>query len=191
MDESCRFFEWIVRVAGVCREEDHVPVVFGVEGERDLTEHTLDHLAGYRGSRPVRVGNGAWTQRQLDVLGEVADCAFQLRDDIEFDPFTVEFPCRPVNRAAKNWRNSDMGSCIAGRTTRRARSCPRRSGWPSATPAPAGASAPRTSSRARARTPMTSACCPRRPTREPARRWAISPKALSHVALVNAADALR
>jgi GH15 family glucan-1,4-alpha-glucosidase len=61
MDESCRFFEWIVRVAGVCREDDHIPIVFGVEGERDLTEHTLDHLAGFHGSRPVRVGNDAWT----------------------------------------------------------------------------------------------------------------------------------
>jgi GH15 family glucan-1,4-alpha-glucosidase len=109
MDESHRFFEWIVRVAGVCREDDHVPVVFGVEGERDLTEHTLDHLAGYRGSRPVRVGNGAWTQRQLDVLGEVVDCAWELRDDIEFDPFTVEFLCRSVDRAAKNWRKPDSG----------------------------------------------------------------------------------
>jgi GH15 family glucan-1,4-alpha-glucosidase len=109
MDESCRFFEWIVRVAGACREDDHVPVVFGVEGERDLTEHTLDHLAGYRGSRPVRVGNGAWTQRQLDVLGELADCAFQLRDDIDLDSFTVEFLCRSVDRAAKNWRKPDSG----------------------------------------------------------------------------------
>jgi GH15 family glucan-1,4-alpha-glucosidase len=106
-DESRRFFEWIVRVGGVCRDDDHVPVVFGVEGERDLTERTLDHLGGYRGSRPVRVGNAAWKQRQLDVLGEVVDCAWELRDDIEFDPFTVEFLCRSANRAAQNWRKPD------------------------------------------------------------------------------------
>jgi GH15 family glucan-1,4-alpha-glucosidase len=55
----------------------------------------------------VRVGNAAWTQRQLDVLGEVVDCAFQLRDHIDFDPFTIEFLCRSANRAALNWREPD------------------------------------------------------------------------------------
>ncbi|MGW6377521.1 glycoside hydrolase family 15 protein [Rhodococcus sp. NPDC055112] len=44
-------------------------IMYGLDGERDLTEHTLDHLAGYDGARPVRVGNGAWNQRQHDMWG--------------------------------------------------------------------------------------------------------------------------
>ncbi|MFD4181625.1 glycoside hydrolase family 15 protein [Rhodococcus sp. NPDC058514] len=44
-------------------------IMYGIDGERDLTEHTLDHLSGYDGARPVRVGNGAWDQRQHDMWG--------------------------------------------------------------------------------------------------------------------------
>ena len=46
-------------------------IMFGIGGERDLSERELPHLAGWRDSHPVRVGNGAWTQRQLDVYGEL------------------------------------------------------------------------------------------------------------------------
>ena len=46
-------------------------IMYGIGGERDLTEHTLDHLSGYRGARPVRVGNGAWNQQQHDVWGMI------------------------------------------------------------------------------------------------------------------------
>lgn len=60
----------------VCRESHpRVQIMYGIEGERELTEQTLEHLAGYRHSRPVHVGNGAYTQTQLDVYGEVLDWA--------------------------------------------------------------------------------------------------------------------
>jgi GH15 family glucan-1,4-alpha-glucosidase len=48
-------------------------IMYGIGGERDLTEHTLDHLSGYRGSRPVRIGNGAFDQHQHDVWGMLLD----------------------------------------------------------------------------------------------------------------------
>ena len=54
--------------------------MFGVGGEHDLTERELPHLAGWRDSRPVRVGNGAWDQRQLDVYGELLSAAQRLAD---------------------------------------------------------------------------------------------------------------
>ena len=47
--------------------------MYGIGGERDLTERTLDHLSGYEGARPVRVGNGAWNQQQHDVWGMIVD----------------------------------------------------------------------------------------------------------------------
>src|SRR5262249_44116466 len=64
-------------------------IMFGIGGERDLSERELPHLAGWRGSRPVRVGNGAWTQRQLDVYGELLGAAQRLVEQLgELDPVT-------------------------------------------------------------------------------------------------------
>ena len=48
-------------------------IVYGIDGRTTLTEEVLDHLAGYRGSRPVRIGNGAYDQLQLDIYGELMD----------------------------------------------------------------------------------------------------------------------
>ena len=48
-------------------------IMYGIGGERDLTEKTLDHLSGYQGARPVRIGNGAWNQQQHDVWGMILD----------------------------------------------------------------------------------------------------------------------
>ena len=71
----------------------------------------LDHLRGFADSRPVRLGNAAWRQRQLDVLGEVLDVAHQLGDqlDDELDAFTAAFLCQMVDRAAEDWRLPDRG----------------------------------------------------------------------------------
>ncbi|TVR65194.1 MAG: DUF547 domain-containing protein [Candidatus Competibacteraceae bacterium] len=55
-------------------------IMYGVHGETDLPEETLDHLDGYKGSRPVRAGNGAAHQRQLDIYGEIMDAALKLAD---------------------------------------------------------------------------------------------------------------
>jgi GH15 family glucan-1,4-alpha-glucosidase len=77
-DEANRLFVWIARAAGQIQSHERAQIMYGVEGERDIAEHELDHLRGFRDSRPVRVGNAAWDQEQLDVLGEVLDAAHQL-----------------------------------------------------------------------------------------------------------------
>jgi GH15 family glucan-1,4-alpha-glucosidase len=69
-DESVAFRDFLLR-AGTGNPE-HIQIMYGVGGERRLTEYELDHLPGYEGSRPVRVGNAASEQFQLDVYGEVA-----------------------------------------------------------------------------------------------------------------------
>jgi GH15 family glucan-1,4-alpha-glucosidase len=58
---------------GNLNRKPELQIMYGIDGERDLTEHTLDHLSGYRGARPVRVGNGAWNQQQHDVWGMILD----------------------------------------------------------------------------------------------------------------------
>ncbi len=109
-DEGQRFFDWMASSVG--RLGDHpVPVMLGVAGEHDLTEHQLDHLQGYAASAPVRVGNDAWAQNQLDVLGEVLESAWVLRDQLEDDlpPELAEFLRSLADRAAATWHETDAG----------------------------------------------------------------------------------
>ncbi len=72
--EADQFMRFLKKV---CRHEGggHLQIMYGIDGRRDLIERQLDHLSGYRGSRPVRVGNGAVGQLQLDVYGEVMETA--------------------------------------------------------------------------------------------------------------------
>jgi GH15 family glucan-1,4-alpha-glucosidase len=63
-------------IADVAERSDDLQIMYGVDGEKDLTEETLDHLAGYLGSRPVRVGNGAFDQKQHDVWGALLDSVY-------------------------------------------------------------------------------------------------------------------
>jgi GH15 family glucan-1,4-alpha-glucosidase len=107
--EANRFFYWVDRAGGLL-ERDGVQIVYGVEGERDLSEHVLPHLAGFGGNGPVRVGNDAWRQRQLDVLGEVIDAAYLLREQLGgFDELARDMLVAFADQAAANWRQPDSG----------------------------------------------------------------------------------
>ncbi|MBA3627361.1 MAG: glycoside hydrolase family 15 protein [Chloroflexi bacterium] len=107
--EADRFLGFLARSLGQPSER-HVPIVLGSDGRRDISEHRLEHLAGHRDNRPVRVGNEAWEQRQLDVMGEVLDSAYLLREQIpDFDPQTREVLRDFADRAAAGWRDPDAG----------------------------------------------------------------------------------
>jgi GH15 family glucan-1,4-alpha-glucosidase len=73
-EEAMSYIEWFMNSFYLC--EDNLQIMTGVGGERDLTEHNLDHLEGYKRSFPVRVGNGAWNQFQLDLYGIVLDALY-------------------------------------------------------------------------------------------------------------------
>jgi GH15 family glucan-1,4-alpha-glucosidase len=84
--------------------------MFGVGGEHDLSERELKHLAGWRASRPVRVGNGAWEQRQLDVYGELLGAAYRLAGELgEPDSVTRQFLAAAADTAASRWTEKDQG----------------------------------------------------------------------------------
>ena len=73
-DQEARdFMRFIV---SVCRKDPDLQIMYGIDGEKDLTESTLDHLSGYGGARPVRIGNGAFDQRQNDVWGALLDSIY-------------------------------------------------------------------------------------------------------------------
>jgi alpha,alpha-trehalase len=84
--------------------------MFGVGGEHDLTERELPHLSGWRDSAPVRVGNGAWNQRQLDVYGELLDAASWLPDQLDaLSPASQAFLADLADAAASRWTERDQG----------------------------------------------------------------------------------
>ncbi|MEV0530914.1 glycoside hydrolase family 15 protein [Kitasatospora sp. NPDC050463] len=70
-DEARAWREWLLRA--VAGDPENLQIMYGIAGERELTESSLDWLPGYEGSQPVRVGNGAAGQLQLDVYGEVVE----------------------------------------------------------------------------------------------------------------------
>ena len=76
-EEADAWRQWLLRA--VAGSPDQVQIMYGIAGERRLTEWELDWLPGYSGSRPVRVGNDASSQLQLDVFGEVMDALYQAR----------------------------------------------------------------------------------------------------------------
>jgi GH15 family glucan-1,4-alpha-glucosidase len=76
-EEAQAWRDWLMRA--VAGSPDDLQIMYGVAGERRLTELELPWLPGYQGARPVRIGNQAASQRQLDVFGEIADALYQAR----------------------------------------------------------------------------------------------------------------
>ncbi len=110
-DEAERFFDFLATATGERADEGmNLQILYGIGGERYTPEHSLDHLAGYRDSRPVRVGNGAWDQRQLDIYGELLDAAALLADQIgTFNSEVSTFLVDVADAAAAHWREPDQG----------------------------------------------------------------------------------
>ena len=104
--EADEFMRFLKRV---CRHEGggHLQIMYGIDGRRDLDERQLDHLAGYRGSKPVRVGNGAAGQLQLDVYGEVLETASIWRQYHPMTDGTWRVLRGLVEWVSHNWQRSD------------------------------------------------------------------------------------
>jgi GH15 family glucan-1,4-alpha-glucosidase len=109
--EATDFFSFMTTAAsGSVERGEPLQIMFGVGGEHDLSERTLDHLAGWAGSSPVRVGNGAWTQRQVDVYGELLNAASRLQVQLhDCDDATRSFLVACADSAALRWREPDQG----------------------------------------------------------------------------------
>jgi alpha,alpha-trehalase len=107
-EEAHAFMQWLQRTtAGQARD---LQVLYGVGGERFLPELELDRLEGYRGSRPIRVGNRATTQFQLDIYGEVMDTAWLYhRYGGEITSEFWDFLVRVVEHVKDHWEEPDEG----------------------------------------------------------------------------------
>ena len=111
--EAIEYFGFIIDAVsgGDLNRKLELQIMYGIGGERDLTEKTLDHLSGYRGARPVRIGNGAWNQQQHDVWGMILDAL-----DVQFRRAAgqIVMPVWEglagfVDAALEHWREPDQG----------------------------------------------------------------------------------
>ncbi|HYN69931.1 MAG TPA: glycoside hydrolase family 15 protein [Candidatus Eisenbacteria bacterium] len=108
-------FEWEAMdylhfIADVADGEADLQIMYGIDGERALPERILEHLSGYEGARPVRIGNGAYDQRQHDVWGAVLDAVYRhatSRDHLDERLWPILV--RQVEAALANWRLPDRG----------------------------------------------------------------------------------
>jgi GH15 family glucan-1,4-alpha-glucosidase len=107
-DEAMEWRRWLLRaVAGA---PDQVQTIYGISGERDIIEWEAEWLPGYQNSRPVRIGNGAAGQFQLDVFGEVASALARMpeaEDDIRVSATAVQVAL--ANHLCEVWRLPDEG----------------------------------------------------------------------------------
>jgi GH15 family glucan-1,4-alpha-glucosidase len=102
-DQFMRFLKRVTRHEG----GGHLQIMYGIDGRRDLVERQLDHLSGYRGSRPVRVGNGAADQLQIDVYGEVLETAEIWRRNHPMTEGTWRVLRPLVDWVSRNWHRPD------------------------------------------------------------------------------------
>ncbi|MGE3274807.1 MAG: glycoside hydrolase family 15 protein [Vicinamibacterales bacterium] len=109
-EEAHRYMSFLAEMTGSEDYEGDLQVMYGLDGRRTLTETTLDHLEGYRCSRPVRIGNGAFDQLQLDIYGELLD-AIYLYDKwgtpISWD--TWQTASKMIDWVARHWQEPDHG----------------------------------------------------------------------------------
>ncbi|MGH7231361.1 MAG: glycoside hydrolase family 15 protein, partial [Nitrospiraceae bacterium] len=109
-EEADGFMAWLEARGREVDADGSLQIVYGIDGRHDLTERTLDHLDGYRGSRPVRIGNGAHDQLQLDIYGELLDGLYLYNKyvmPIGYDAWTRIR--RRLNWLCDNWQQPDEG----------------------------------------------------------------------------------
>lgn len=109
-EEASAFMHWLEARCHELNPDGSLQLMYGIDGRHQLTEETLTHLEGYRGSRPVRVGNGAYNQLQLDIYGELMDSVYLFNKygtPISYDLW--KHLRRMINYICDNWHRTDEG----------------------------------------------------------------------------------
>jgi GH15 family glucan-1,4-alpha-glucosidase len=108
--EAREFIAWVEQRCNDIDDAGRLRLMYGIDGRKDLFEIVLDHLEGYRKSSPVRIGNGAYDQVQLDIYGELLDSVYLY--DKHVDPIAYDFWCdikKQVDWVCNNWNTEDQG----------------------------------------------------------------------------------
>ncbi|MDH3603180.1 MAG: glycoside hydrolase family 15 protein [Candidatus Tectomicrobia bacterium] len=109
-EEAGAFMRWIEERCGECNPDGTLQIMYGLDGHHDLTESTLTHLEGYQNSSPVRIGNGAYNQLQLDIYGELLDSVYlynKYGDLISYD-FWINL-VQLIDWVCDHWHEKDEG----------------------------------------------------------------------------------
>lgn len=109
-EEAGHFMHWLEARCHELAPDGSLQIMYAIDGRHRLTEETLDHLDGYKGSRPVRIGNGAYNQLQLDIYGELMDSVYlynKYGSPISYDLWV--HLRRLVNWVCNHWHEADEG----------------------------------------------------------------------------------
>ena len=108
--EATAFMRWVVDRLSECTKDEPLQIMYGIDGRHELKEETLDHLEGYMKSSPVRIGNGAYDQLQLDIYGELMDSIYLFnKHAIPLSFNAWKEVTKIVNWVVKNWKLQDEG----------------------------------------------------------------------------------
>jgi len=108
--EAGAFMDWIEKICSDIKGDERMGIMYSIDGSRQLTETTLDNLEGYKGSSPVRIGNDAYSQLQLDIYGELMDSVYlynKYGEPISYD-FWKDLE-RQIEWLSRNWDQPDDG----------------------------------------------------------------------------------
>ena len=109
-EEAQAFMKWLEARASEVEAVGTLQIVYGIDGRHVLKEQTLDHLDGSRGSRPVRIGNGAYAQLQLDIFGELLDSLYLYNKHVMPISYDVWIRIRHgLDWLCDNWQQPDEG----------------------------------------------------------------------------------
>lgn len=108
--EAEQFMKWLEARCHELEPDGSLQVMYGIDGRHELEEETLAHLEGYRGSAPVRVGNAAYRQRQLDIYGELMDSVYLYNKHANPISYELWKDVRELaGWVARHWRENDQG----------------------------------------------------------------------------------
>src|SRR5215217_689911 len=109
-EEAAHFMYWLESRCWESKPEGPLQLMYGIDGRTDLTEETLDHLEGYKGSQPVRIGNGAHDQLQLDIYGELMDAVYLYNKYGDLVSYELWKRLRVlIDWVCDNWQREDEG----------------------------------------------------------------------------------
>ncbi|MCF7875889.1 glycoside hydrolase family 15 protein [Candidatus Bipolaricaulota bacterium] len=110
-EEASNYFGWLRKLSKVHQDPSELQIMYSLHGKTDLKEEELEHLSGYRNSSPVRVGNAASDQKQLDIYGELINAFYETCPTYgeEIRAGDWEFILKAANHVTEVWREKDAG----------------------------------------------------------------------------------
>ena len=109
LEEAASFMDWLQKRCETATAERDVMVMYTVDGSDHLPETTLGHLDGYHGAKPVRIGNGAVGQRQLDVYGEIMDSVYLYNKEVPISYDLWTGLSKRLDWLSRHWTEPDEG----------------------------------------------------------------------------------